>query len=296
MELSHALWGVKEVFLVGFFLQIGMSRLPTLEALSFAALLGLLLPLKGVLFFFILLRFKLRARSAFLASLSLASYSEFGLIIAQSAAQRGWLSADWLVLLAVTVAVSFAIAAPLNRFAHALYERLERRLVPFEVAKRHPDEQPLSLDSARILILGMGRVGTGAYDFFAQRGEEIVGLDSDPVKVERQQHQGRRVLYGDVEDPGLWHSLDLAGVRAVLLAMPDIEAKRFTVIQLRRRGYTGLVSTTTTYPEETSAITADGADLAFNYYDEVGVGFAEHVWETLYPDTTAARSQQPGRT
>jgi hypothetical protein len=113
--------------------------------------------------------------------------------------------------------------------------------------------------------------------------------------VERQQHQGRRVLYGDVEDPGLWHGLNVTGVGAVLLAMPDIEAKRFTVSQLRRRGYAGLVSATTAYPEETTAIIADGADVAFNYYDEVGVGFAEHVWETLYPDTTAARSQQTGR-
>jgi hypothetical protein len=26
-----------------------------------------------------------------------------------------------------------------------------------------------------------------------------------------------------------------------------------------------------------------GADLTFNVYDEAGVGFAERVWEELYP-------------
>ena len=50
------------------------------------AALCLLLPLKALLFFFILLLFRLRARSCFLASLTLATYSEFGLIVAAIAA------------------------------------------------------------------------------------------------------------------------------------------------------------------------------------------------------------------
>jgi hypothetical protein len=42
---------------------------------------------------------------------------------------------------------------------------LEDRLAPFERADRHPDEQPVSLGSTQILILGMGHAGTSAYDF-----------------------------------------------------------------------------------------------------------------------------------
>lgn len=47
--------------------------------------------------------------------------------------------------LALAVAFSFLISAPLNRFAHPLYERFSRRLISLERKGYHPDEQPLLL-------------------------------------------------------------------------------------------------------------------------------------------------------
>ncbi len=67
-ELAKSLWSVKEMFLVGFFLQIGIGGLPDGEALLFAAVALLVVPLKGVLFFFLLLAFRLRSRSSFLSA------------------------------------------------------------------------------------------------------------------------------------------------------------------------------------------------------------------------------------
>jgi len=284
-ELSHALWSIKEILLIGFFLQIGMAGLPTLSAFGIALLFAFLLPLKAALFFFILVRFKLRARSAFLTGLSLASYSEFALIVAALATKEGLLSQDWLVLLAITIAVSFVISAPINRIAHSLYERLEPRLTPFERHDRHPDEQPLALGKAGILIMGMGRVGTGAYDFLTERHERVVGLDSDPDRVARHLKQGRRVLYADSEDPFFWQHLNVSKLRGIMLAMPDPEAKKIAITQLRRRGYDGLISATVTFDDEAEPILAAGGNLTFNHYGEAGVGYAERVWESLHPET-----------
>jgi hypothetical protein len=279
--MSNALWGLKEVFLIGFFLQIGMSGLPSLDTLGWAIFLALLLPVKAVLFFFILVLFRLRARTAFLAGLSLATYSEFGLIVANLAVKNGVLGSDWLVMLAVAVALSFAIAAPLNHYAHSLYRLLERRLVPFESPQRHPDDKPLHVGYANVLIIGMGRVGAGAYRFFTQRKQRVVGLDSDPGKVEEHKRKGRRVLYADAEDPGLWQTIDLSGVRAIMLAIPDREANTIAARQLRLAGFKGLVCATALFPEEVNEIIDAGADVAYYYYDEVGVGFAENIWERM---------------
>ena len=77
----------------------------------------LVLPLKGILFFFLLLAFRLRARSGFLSSLALTNYSEFGLIVASVALP------DWLVPLAIAVSLSFIVSAPLNRLAHRTRRR-----------------------------------------------------------------------------------------------------------------------------------------------------------------------------
>jgi hypothetical protein len=35
------------------------------------------------------------------------------------------------------------------------------------------------------------------------------------------------------------------------------------------------------YPEEAALILGAGATTTFNYFDEAGVGFAEHTWEAL---------------
>jgi predicted Kef-type K+ transport protein len=290
-ELSNALWGLKEIFLIGFFLQIGMSGLPSLDTLRWAAVLALLLPVKAVLFFFVLILFRLRARTAFLAGLSLATYSEFGLIVANLAVQNGWMAADWLVMLAVAVALSFAVAAPLNRYAHNLYRVFEQRLLRFESPRRHPDDKPLHVGYSNVLIIGMGRVGTGAYRFFSQRKQRVVGLDSDPGKVEEHKRKGRRVLYADAEDPGLWQNIDLSGVRAILLAIPDREANTAAAKQLRLAGYKGLICATVRFPEEVKAIIDAGADVAYYFYDEVGVGFAENIWERLNPTKNTAANE-----
>lgn len=282
-ELYTSLWGIKEIFLVGFFLQIGMYGLPSLEVLRWSLLLVLLLPVKALLFFFVLVLFRLRARTAFLAALSLATYSEFGLIVASLAVQDGWMQPAWLVTLAMGVAFSFILAAPFNRHAHELYRVLERRLVVFESPRRHPDDKPLHVGYSTILIMGMGRVGTGAYRYFTQRKQRVLGLDSDPGKVEEHKRRGRRVLYADAEDPGLWQNIDLKGVRAVLLAVPDREANVTAARQLRQAGYKGLVCAIALYPEEVNEVIAAGADVAYYYYEEVGVGFAENIWERLNP-------------
>lgn len=132
-ELSNSLWAIKEVFLVGFFLKIGIGGLPDADALWFAFAMALLLPLKAVLFFGLFIAFRLRARSAFLSAASLTNYSEFGLIVASVVLPQ------WLMPLAITVALSFIISAQINRVAHPLYERLAPRLIRCERNIRHPD-------------------------------------------------------------------------------------------------------------------------------------------------------------
>jgi Trk K+ transport system NAD-binding subunit len=133
------------------------------------------------------------------------------------------------------------------------------------------------------LIVGMGRVGSGAYDYLRQQNENIVGIDSDPGKIESNVREGRRVAYADAEDPSFWHLLNLDRLRAIMLALPDLQAKVTAARALRRRGYRGLLSATHLYPEEREPIIEAGCDVTYNYYTEAGVGFARHTYETLRP-------------
>jgi predicted Kef-type K+ transport protein len=293
VELGDSLWSLKEFFLVGFFLSIGLTGLPTLHTLGLAALPLAVLPAKVLLYFLLLLAFGLSARTGFLAGLSLATYSEFGLIVMAAAVDRGLVPSEWLVATALAVAASFAISAPLSRYSHEIFTVLERFLRLFERHRRHPDDEPISLGRAEVVVAGMGRVGTGAYDHAREMGRRVVGLDSDLGKVEKHLSEGRRVVYADAEDPLLWHRLNLDQVRVIMLAVPDTEAKILATEQLRRRGFQGLVSATYVWPEEQAPILAAGVDITYNYFSEAGVGLAAHTFEALAPDGDSRPNRPP---
>lgn len=280
-ELGRGLWGLRELLLIAFFLNIGMAGLPTRESLGIAAALLLLLPLKSALYFFVLLRFRLRARSALLATLALSSYSEFGLIVTGVAAQNGHLDEGWLVAVALAVAVSFVLAAPANAFAHALYARFEGRLLGLQSARRHPDDSPLSLGAADVIVMGLGRVGCGAYAHLREVDCIPVGLDSDPLKVTRQEAAGWQVLYADAEDPDFWTRLDLGRIRAVLLALPDLNAKLVAARELRRNGFRGWIAATNGFPDEIPPLREAGVDDTFDHYATAGESFARRTWSRL---------------
>jgi hypothetical protein len=271
-ELSKTLWGIKEFFLVGFFLQIGIGGLPDSQAWMFALMMTALLPIKAILFFLLLVLFRLRARSAFLSSLSLTNYSEFGLIVASIVLPQ------WLVPLALTAALSFLVSAPLNRYAHPLYERLAARLIPLERNTRHPDEQPLSLGNAEVLIMGLGRTGTAAYDHLKDKCR-LVALDSDPARVQMHKMMGHNVFFADAEDQVFWQNLDLEAVSAIILTINDMEAKVIAAQKLRKSGFAGLIVSHSMHSDEAEKIIKAGADQTYLTMSEAGVGLAEHVFQ-----------------
>ena len=283
-ELAESLWGLREVFLVGFFLQIGMSGLPDLDALLFALGVGVLLPLKGLLFFLLLTAFRLRARTSFLAAVSLTAYSEFGLIVA------GILLPEWIVPLAIAVSVSFVIAAPLNRMAHRLYARLEPRLQRFERITMHPDEQPTSLGDANVLIFGMGRTGTAAYDQLRKQGLQPAGLDGDTYKARAHAEAGRNVVFADAEDSNFWRGVDISRIKAAVLAMDDIGSKVVAARSLRAKGFTGPIISHALHEDHVERITEAGATHTYLTMFQAGIGLADrtvNVLEEAQPEATS---------
>lgn len=242
-DLYDQLWALKEVFLVGFFLDVGLAGLPDAQGLLTVALLLALLPLKSVLFFALLMVFRLRARTAFMASTALTAYSEFALIVGVAAVAGGLLDPSSAVMLALLVAASYALNAPLNSAAEPIYDLLDSFLTRFERADiEHPDDQPETLGHAHFLIVGMGDAGQAAYDFFKAQGERPVGLDSDPGKLAYNLKQGRRVLYGDAKDPGLWEDIDLHEIEGVVIAISTREAVVSAAQYLKENGYSGSIT------------------------------------------------------
>ncbi len=282
-ELSRVLWGLKESFLVAFFLTIGLGGLPSAELLGWGALILALLPVKALIFFMLLTRFGLRARTAFVISVALGSYGEFALITAAPLITSGRLDPGWASLLGLVVAVSLAVAAPLNRAVHRLFDRFEPMLSRFERPVMHADREPTKLGRARWLVVGMGRTGGAAYKQLESAGERVVGLDSDPDKLKRHRAKGRRVLYGDAEDPELWDQLELGNLTGVIVTAPDFEARTRALVGLKRRGFTGRIAVLSHHTEEEPELERLGATLVFRPFSEAGAILAQRALESEQP-------------
>lgn len=278
-ELERLLFGLRETFLVGFFVMIGLQGVPTAGQVGEALLLTALLPVKVLLLFALQRWTGLRARTSFLVAIALATYSEFTLVLAALAVDAGNLQPELATTLSLAVAFTMLIASPLNRYAHALHARLDPYIHEERGSARGQDVEPTHLGAARWLVMGMGRTGGAVYKFLDARGERVVGFDSDLAKVERHLKKGRRVLYADAEDPDLWKHLKLSQLRGVLLAMPDLEAKCIAIQALKARGYAGMIAATSLHLEEDQPLFEVGATLIVHPYADGGERFAERALE-----------------
>lgn len=283
-EMADSLMSVKDLLLVGFFLQIGLSGLPGASGMMAAFVLVLFLPVKMIIFFLILTRFKLTARTSFVTTMNLANYSEFGLIVCSLAAASGTIEQQWLVVLAIALSISLIIASPLNRHADKIFDSMKGILTKFETKTRHLEEQPLERGKWRIGIIGMGRVGAGAYDIFTEKfGDVVIGLDFNSETVTQQHAEGRRVLQGDVTDADLWRRLPPAdsSFDLIVLTIDDLQSKLYTLKMLKKRGGKAKIAAVVQFDDEVQPLLDAGMDTVFNIYSEAGAGLATHICETF---------------
>lgn len=279
--LAKSLFHMKELFLVGFFLSIGLIALPTWELLGLALVLLLLIPLKSTLFLLIFSLFRLRTRTATLSTLSLSNYSEFGLIIAALATAQGWFDPQWLVVLSISVASSFVLAAPLNRMSESVYRWLDTYLPKHPPERLHLADRPIELGDAQAVVMGMGKIGRGAYQRLQNHyGLKVLGIDNDAEKVQRLQAEGYALIEGDAVDSDFWEKLIVCEqLRIVILAMPSHHGNLYAIEQLGHRELPAKIAAIVEYPEEIQALRDQGADAVFHVYDEAGLGLADSVAE-----------------
>jgi predicted Kef-type K+ transport protein len=279
-ELYKALMGFKDLFLVAFFLDIGMDSGLGVDALLLAGVFTLLLPIKVALYVVVLTRFRMRATSSLRAALSLSNYSEFGLIVAAVAVQIGVLPAEWLVVLALATSITFVLASPLNTAARGIVARVAPALARLQTAERHPEELPIDVSGAELAIVGMGRVGTGAYDEIeAERPGAVVAIDRDPATVERHRLAGRRVVLGDPGAADFAERLEGAeSVRALLITLDDHATALGVAERVLEQGGI-VVAATARYDDEAEALRAAGVEPVSNLFTDAGVGLAQHLLE-----------------
>ncbi len=296
-ELNKTLLSLKDLFLVAFFLSVGMTALPDGSGLLVAASLVLILPLKTALYLALFSRRFVRARTAWQASLDLTNYSEFGLVVGVAAVAAAWLPGGWVAVLALAVAASFAFSAPLAERGDVLYGRWRSRLKTLERNGRLPGDEDLHVHDVDIVVFGLGRMGSRAYDaMHADCPGRVLGVDVDAAVVARSIARGRAAVVGDATDPEFWSRAEglVERLHWVLLTMSSHEANVASVNRLRDRGFVGRIAATSGYPDDAQELRQLGVEFAFDVFAEAGAGFATDLSGRLNAARDDATPQDDG--
>jgi hypothetical protein len=225
--------------------------------------------------------FKVRSRTAFLSSIALFNYSEFGLIVGAIAVSNGLLSAEWLTTLALAMSISFFISTPFNTRVHAIFGSYSGRLHRFEREQRLDQETLPCLADAKIVILGMGRVGQGAYETLSSKCDGgIVGVDEKQSTVDQLIQQGINCIRGDASDYEFWRTTNLTSSDKIFVCLSNHRENMYIVNLAKQLGYKNVLAVVSRFPDEQLELQTLGC-IAFNLYAEAGHGFAEHVLDEL---------------
>jgi len=288
-ELAKSMLSFKDLFLVGFFLTIGLSGSPSLEAIGISLLLTVLIPIKVILFFTILTKFRLRARTSFFTSFSLANYSEFGLIVGAAGVAKGWLSPEWLVIFALSLSFTFILASPLNMAAQRIFVKFQMKLVPFESETRLSEDKPIVFSKEEVIVFGMGRTGIEVYNVMEKKYKKnVLGIDINLDKILKLQSEGKQVIQGDAMDLNFWQRVNLSKKLPVVILATSSHRTHMNVIEQLKEIHCDIkVAAISRYDDEMEDLKREGVEVVFNLYEEAGTGFANDAHKILYKTESA---------
>lgn len=231
-----------------------------------------------------------RKRTGFLAGLTVAQISEFSLILGALGVSVGHLDREAMGLITTVGLVTIAISTYMIIYSDRLYGWLAPWLGAFE--RRTPYREAVSDTSlprrTDVLVIGLGRYGSGIVRHLLLRNRRVMGLDFDPEALARWRDEGVPVVYGDASDPELFDHVPLDGVSWVVSTAPDLDTSRQLLHHLRARGFRGRVAVASRTADEGDVLRLEGASVILRPYADAAEQAADAITTALDKLTAVA--------
>ena len=221
-----------------FFVSVGagldLSRLAAEPGRVLALALGTM-AVKAVLLAVAARAVRLPLRIAVEVGLLLGAGGEFAFVIVDGLLRGGLLDPrlGQDILVGVTLTM---VALPL---VARLAERLGRRLVRAS-GPAAPAEPPPEDGQARVILVGLGRVGKLVSTMLATHDVPFLAIDDDPSLVAREREAGMPIYFGDATRPEFLRRCGLAQARALVVTVSSFRIVE-QVVQLGRAERADLV-------------------------------------------------------
>jgi len=100
-------------------------------------------------------------------------------------------------------------------------------------------------------------------------------MDIDPDRIQSNLRDGRRVIYGDIQDVELWQKVNLSDIKSIILAMGNKQVKISAVKAIRAIGYNRPLYVITMRDDESEELQKAGATSVSIPIKQAGERLAE---------------------
>ena len=240
-EIENDIEPFRGLLLGLFFISVGAGidlGLIGSEPFLLTAYVAGLMVIKAAVIYVVARAFRVEARSAGMAAVSLAQGGEFAFVLLGIASRTGIISADISALTTAAVAISMALT-PLGLIS---YQRLYARRLSSTPEPRNDDFE----QRPDVIVAGFGRFGQIAARLLIVNNFKTSTLDSSADQVELVRRFGRRVYYGDATRLDLLRASGAADARLLIVAIDDrdraeqlveIAARHFPNLKILARAY-----------------------------------------------------------
>lgn len=280
--VSSRLAPLRDFLLLFFFIHLGATlQLSTLDDQVGAAIVLSLFVLIGkpLIVLGIMGHMGYRKRTGFMAGLTMAQISEFSLIFMAMGIAIGHIGDQAMGLVTLVGLVTIALSVHMITWSHKLYRICEPWLGIFERRHAHREAQdtagaaqPRGHD---FVVFGLGRYGCRIGARLRQQDHHVLGIDFDPEALANWRRMGMDAMYGDATDPEFVAHLDLAGVKAVVSAVPrdrgvltEADPQIALLHGLRSANYQGQVFLSVQKAAEAEDLLHQGASAVLNPFDD----------------------------
>jgi Kef-type K+ transport system membrane component KefB len=240
-----------------------------------------------------------RKRTGFLAGLTVAQISEFSLIFIAMGVSLGHVADDALGLVTMVGLVTIAASTYMITYSHQLFALFEPVLGVFERKGTPLEPTEAGAHKGRsfpVVMFGLGRFGTAIGIRLQKRGIAVLGVDFNPLAVNRWRELGLEAEFGDATDPEFVSELPLRGAEWLVSTVPihptglSHEDARSTLIQLARTaGFSGRIAAASHGAAETEVLFGSGADLVLEPFHDA----ADRAVELLSGAAETERTEIP---
>lgn len=290
--ISARLTALRDFLLLFFFLSIGTALdLSTLgQDLSRAVVFSLFV-LIGNPFIVILIMAWMgyRARTGFLAGLTVAQISEFSLIFIAMGMSLGHVDQSAVGLVTLVGLVTIALSVYMITYSRQLYAWFRPLLRPFDFGswREMAAENEAGKPAVDVIIFGFGRFGSQLLRRLEDAGYSVLGVDLDPRAVRRFTQEGYQVRYGDVTEQDFWADLPLTEARWIILSVPygtilltEADPRSGLLTAIRSHRFSGRVAITARDKAEARRLKDEGGvDLVLYPFDDAAISAAKQIYD-----------------